>query len=188
MGDIFGNMQKNFKKNNVLLYSYTKRYYILHPWSFITETIRNIKAAYHRIIYGWAYRDCWELGYYLLNILPDMLKVLSTGCGYPGDEKFPTPESWKNHLLSIANLLENAREEVRDQKNEYYAGYMEHIEKNWGHEWTTDETGNKVYRPVDNDIVKKYFKREQELAEEQDVMAEEALKMLAETPIKRIWD
>ena len=89
------------------------------------------------------------------------------------------------HLLSIANLLENAREDVRDQKNEYYDEYMKHIGE---YEWVTDDNGNRVYQPIDNNISKKYIEREIQLAEEQDVMAEEAIKMLAETPIKRIWD
>ena len=180
MEDIFGNMQKNFKKNNVLLYSYTKRYYILHPWNFITETIQNIKAAYHRIVYGWAYRDCWELGYYLLNILPDMFKVLSTGCGYPGTEEFPTPESWKNHLLSISNLLENARDEVRDKKNEYYPAYEKTI---WGRRDMSEEEKKKV-----SEITHKYLKRDSELAMEQEIMIEEAFKLLLRLSIKNYWD
>lgn len=86
--------------------------------------------------------------------------------GYPDNEKFPTPESWKDHLLSISNMLENAREEVRDQKNEYYPAYLE---KN-------------------DEIAKKYFERARQLAEEQDTIIEEALKLLASTPLKAIWD
>ena len=180
---------KDVRPYSVWTLSYSKRYYLTHPWVWFKHVWCNLQAAYWRSRYGFAPQDIWEFGYWFLDIIPQMLKYLAeNGCGYPGNDDFPTPESWKNHLLSIANLLENARDEVRDQKNEYYAEYMEHIEKNWEREWTTDENGNRVHRPVDNDIIKKYFKREQKLTEEQDVMAEEAIKMLAETPIKRIWD
>lgn len=165
-------MSKNFKKNNVLKYSYRMRYYIYHPLKFIRETIQNFRAAYRRVVYGWCYLDCWNLGYHLLDILPDMLIVLSTGRGYPGNDRFPTPESWSDHLHSIANLLLNAREEVRDEKNEYWQEYSAKLEAG-------------VER---DEIWQKYFKRDQELAEEQDIMIEEALKLLAETPLKALWD
>lgn len=177
---------KDVRPYSVWTLSYSKRYYLTHPWVWFRHVWCNLRSAYWRSKYGFCPGDVWEFGYWFIEIAPQMLKYLAeNGCGYPGNDDFPTPESWKNHLLSIANLLENAREDVRDQKNEYYDEYMKHIEE---YEWVTDDNGNKVYRPIDNNISKKYIEREQQLAEEQDVMAEEAIKMLAETPIKRIWD
>lgn len=173
---------------NVFTLSYKKTYYLKHPIKFFNEVFNNIRAAYWRVSKGFAPRDAYEFGYWFLDIIPQMLKVLSTGCGYPGDEKFPTPESWKNHLLSISNMLENARDEVREQKNEYYPAYMKELEKNWEREWVTDENGNRIYRPVNSEISNKYFARERQLIEEQDIIAEEALKLLASVPLKRYWD
>lgn len=180
---------KDVRPYSVWNFSYTKRYYLLHPWSWIQHFWQNLQAAYWRSRYSFAPRDVWEFGYWFLEVVPQMLKYLAeNGCGYPGDEKFPTSECWENHLLSISNMLENARDEVRDQKNEYYPLYLEEIEKNWSREWKTDENGNRIYKPLESEITKKYFERESQLMKEQEVIAEEAIKMLAETPIQRIWD
>lgn len=144
-----------------------RRWLLTHPWAAIKEFFLDLRAGYWRSKYGFAPRDVWNFDSWFLEVVPQMLKYLAeNGCGYPDNEKFPTPESWKDHLLSISNMLENAREEVRDQKNEYYPAYLE---KN-------------------DEITKKYFERARQLAEEQDTIIEEALKLLASTPLKAIWD
>lgn len=180
---------KDMRPYSVWKTSYSKRWLLTHPWIAIREFWYNLRAAYWRSKYGFASRDVWEFGFWFLDVVPQMLKYLAeNGCGYPGDDKFPTPESWRDHLLSIANLLENARDEVRDKKNEYYPQYVEETNKNWKREWITDEKGNRIYQPIDSTITKKYFAREKELSDEQDVMIEEALKLLIETPLRAIWD
>lgn len=177
------------KRQSVFTFAYTKRYYLRHPLRFLRELSDNLREALHRARYGWAPRDCWNLGYWLLDVLPQMLIYLvDNGTSYPGNERFPTLESWRNHLLSIANLLENARDEVRDGKNEFYPAYEEETNKNRKREWITDEKGNRIYQPIDNTITKKYIKRDAELTKEQEVMIEEALKLLAETPLRAIWN
>lgn len=158
---------------NVFRYNYRRRYYLRHPIKWWRETISIFKAAWRRATKGWCHSDCWELGYWFLEVMPQMLIYLAdNGYGYPGNDSFPTPESWSDHLHSIANLLLNAREEVRDEKNEYWQEYSAKLEAG-------------VER---DEIWQKYFKRDQELAEEQDIMIEEALKLLVETPLKALWD
>lgn len=180
---------KDVRPYSVWNMGYSKRYLLTHPWIAVREFWYNLRAAYWRSKYGFTPLDTYEFGYWFLDVIPQMLKFLAeNGCGYPGDEKFPTPESWKNHLLSISNMLENARDEVREQKNEYYPQYIEEIEKNWEREWVTDENGNRIYKPVNSKISNKYFERERQLMKEQDIIAEEALELLASVPLKRYWD
>lgn len=170
---------------NVFSFSYRKRYYLKHPIRFFKEIWWMLRAAYMRATKGWCYGDVWELGYWFLDVMPPMLKYLADhGEGYKGE----TPEEWHDHLYGIANLLENAREEVRDQKNEYFPAYDAQMHSNWKRDFTTDEHGNRVHKPYDNEIVRAYLKRDRELEVEQDVMIEEALKLLAETPLKALWD
>ena len=170
---------------NVFSFSYRKRYYLKHPIRFFKEIWWMLRAAYMRATKGWCYGDVWELGYWFLDVFPPMLKYLADhGEGY----KSETPEEWHNHLYGIANLLENAREESRDQKNEYYEGYEDYLKTRHQKNLEKDEHGNVIYKPDNAEIVRLYFKRDRELEAEQDVMIEEALKLLAETPLKALWD
>lgn len=181
---------KDVRPYSVWTLSYTKRYYLTHPWVWFRHVWCNLRAAYWRSKYGFCPTDVFEFGYWFLDVIPQMLKYLAKNAvGYPGNDNFPTPESWENHLLSIVNLLENARDEVRDQKNEYAKEFYKFLDSKTIIE-ETDENGNKVHKiaPAPVEVEHKYFKRDMELAEEQDVMIEEALKLLAETPLKALWD
>lgn len=161
---------------------YTKQYYIKHPWIWCKHFWRNLRAAYWRARYGFCPSDVWEFGYWFLDVVPQMLLYLAdNSVGYPGDDQFPTPESWDAHLRSIANLLENARDEVRDEKNEYAADYFKEEDSIF------EQQGNKIIIK-ESDTFDKYYKRDLELMREQDIMIEEALKLLAETPLKGLWD
>ena len=172
---------KDVRPYSVWTYPYSRRYYWRHPWVLLKDFWWNIKAAYWRSKYGFAPHDVWEFGYAFLEVVPQMLKYLAeNGSGYPGDEEFPTPESWRNHLISIANLLENARDAVRDEKNEYYPAYRDKINGNW----RPDDA--ETFTP--DDIVKRYIDRDVELAREQDIMIEEALELLKKTQLKALWD
>ena len=108
---------------NVFTWSYTKQYYLTHPWSWIRELFFNIRDAFRRAIYGWTYRDVWELDYFLLTILPPMLRYMAEhGHGYPGTEPFTTPEKWQTWLRHIADDFAKIGDEDywEYQRNEYY--------------------------------------------------------------------
>lgn len=165
---------------------YFKRsYYLRHPLRLLREIRDNLRATIGRAQYGWAPRDVWSLGDWLLDILPQMLEYLAdNGAGYPGDERFPTPEAWRKHLISISNLLENARDEARDLKNEYAADYHKELD-----EWFNSMDREKRYiNNEPSEITEKYIKRDMELAEEQEAMIEEAFKLLLSVSIKSYWD
>lgn len=178
---------KDVRPYSVWTHGWSKRYLLTHPWIWVKDFCGNLRAAYYRSKYGFAPRDVYELGYAFLEVVPQMLKMLADGDGYPGNEEFPTPESWRNYLLSISNLLENARDEVRDKKNEYYLAWEE---QTWGdqfEEWY-DEKGNRHLKAKENTIVKKYLERDAQLAREQDIMIEEALELINRVGIKSLWD
>lgn len=173
---------KDVRPYSVWSSCYTKQYYFKHPWVWCKHFWRNLRAAYCRARYGFYPSDVWEFGYWFLDVVPQMLLYLTdNSVGYPGDDQFPTPELWGAHLRSIANLLENARDEVRDEKNEYASAYFNEEDSIF------KQQENKIVIK-ESDIFDKYYKRDLELAREQDIMIEEALKLLAKTPLKRIWD
>ena len=149
-----------------MIWNWSKRYYWTHPWKWFCDLRANLVAAYQRAKYGWAKRDCWNLDNHLLKILPEMLHYLADNCqGRPDDMEY---DVWKTYLNNIAYLLENAREEARDQKNEYY--------------YTPSDTNEEL----DEESIK-YFKRDVELFDEQKIMVEEAFKMLSERFFD-MWD
>lgn len=92
-------------------------FYLKHPLRFLREIKYYVKRSWQRAKRGWADSDTWNMDMYLLEILPQMLHHLAEHAhGHPCDM---TPEVWGAYLHNTAYLLENAREEVRDQKNEY---------------------------------------------------------------------
>ena len=173
---------------SVLSYGYRLRYYVRHPIKFLRETRSIIKAAWWRITKGWCPGDCWEFAYWFLDVAPEMLDYLADhACGYPGNEKFPTYESWQEHLRAISNMLKNSRDEVRDKKNEYTEAHEKELETGW-QRYTTNSDGSKTVVVSDSPTFNNYYNRDLELSREQDVIIEEAFKLLAETPFKGIWD
>lgn len=151
---------------NVFNWSYRTSYYLTHPWKWVSELFSNMRAAYRRARYGWCYMDVWELGYWLLEILPPMLRHMAEhGYGYPGDEEFPTYESWKKWLCDTADELVALREENIENRNEYEKDF--HNSFCWKHEERDPETNSLTITwnesPEYQEISKKYFARMEEL-------------------------
>lgn len=180
---------KDVRPYTIWTYPYSKHYYLTHPWRLVKEFWHNLRGAYWRSKYGFAPTDVWEFGYAFLEVVPQMLKYLAeNSMGYKimkddGNDE----ENWHNHLISISNLLENARDEVRDKKNEYYPAWKKQTLDDQFESWY-DEKGYRHMKAKNNEVVNNYLKRDRELAAEQDIMIEEALKLMAETPLKAIWD
>ena len=172
---------------NVFYWSYRPRYYLTHPWKWISELFSNIRAAYRRIRYGWCYMDAWERGYWLLEILPPMLRhIAEHGCSYPGDEEFPTHESWQTWLRKMADDIESVQEENIEKQNEYEKDFhnsfnMRPIEDNLTKTITWNES------PDYKEISKKYFKRMLELYKARETKIVEIFSELARK-IPTLWD
>ena len=146
-------MKRNWM--NVLTdFSYSKRYYLTHPWKFFRDCYLNIKYAKQRICRGWCWTDMINMSDYLIDVMIGMLRCMARDSwGYPGREPFETPEKWISWLYYIANELEESKEENYEKRNEYYEDYMKRLD-NWDiNKEMTDED-------------RKYFEREKELAAE----------------------
>jgi len=115
---------------------------------------------------GWCYTDVWELGYWLLEILPPMFKHMAAhGCSYPGNDEFPTYETWQAWLRKMAADIEYVQEENVEKRNEY----KEDFHNSFNMRPPEEEPGSKFVTitwnesPDHKEITKKYFERMKEL-------------------------
>ena len=176
---------------NVFNWPYTTRYYLTHPWEWVSELFSNIRAAYRRARYGWCYMDVWELGPWLLEILPSMLRHMAEhSCGYPGNEEFPTYESWQAWLRKMADDIESVQEENVEKQNEYEKDFHNSFNTR---QFKEEYAGSKFLTvtwnesPDHKEISKKYFKRMKELSDWREVRIVEIFTELARK-IPSLWD
>lgn len=108
---------------NVFSFSFKKSYYLTHPFAFLKELKLNLISARDRITKGYCAMDIYEMYSWLLEILPRMLRDLSTNISYPGREPFETKEEWENWLNALADKLESCSDENREKENEYYEAW-----------------------------------------------------------------
>lgn len=177
----------NMNNLNVFKYSRRPRYYLLHPWKFIKETCQNLRAAWHRAIFGYAYRDIWELGPQLLEILPPMLRHLEKyHCGTPCDM---TDEEWTQWLHNMADSIERLQEENWEKQNEYADEFFRESE-NMRREERLENEGLRITwsnEPNYEVLTKKYFARRKELNEQWYVEAEKVGAAFFKA-IQKLWD
>lgn len=171
---------------NCFSYSSSLRYYLTHPWEFFEDTWLNLKAAWQRATRGWADRDTWNLDYYLLEILPEMIDYLCENThGWPGEYNgFPTPEDWSKFLKEeIIIPLQNAREDQIVQINEY-----EEELNSYPVNFIKGENGyTSIQRTEPEELHKKWFAREKEISEWRQKELEKALKNLSSV-FFHLWD
>jgi len=176
---------------NVLTdFPYRKSYYLTHPWKFFKELYWNARNGWRRMTRGYCGMDKWNFDNWFLEIVPNMLDDLAdNACGYPGNDEFPTPESWSTFLHNLANDLRLCTEEAADKMNEYYEDYLHSFESDRLTE--EDEDGNlRVnlrHTPEGEEIAKKYFARCKEIEAEQEAIREEAFARLGRV-LPLIWD
>ena len=112
----------NFKPETIPLYfwCYRKSHYLTHPWKWFRNLRIGLKNAFHRMRYGFAWVDLWNMDSYLGTLVPSMLRTLAErSCGYPGDSKFPEPDVYKKWLEALALIIELANTEWLDADDEY---------------------------------------------------------------------
>lgn len=174
-------------KLNVFSYTYRKHYYITHPWKFIKETGQNLRAAWQRATLGYAYRDIWELGPQLLEILPPMLRHLEKyHCGVPCDM---TDEEWTQWLHDMADSIERLQEENWEKRNEYADEFFRVMD-----EKRIEKRGECCALTItwsdaldEKEISEKYFARCEELNKQWYVEAEKVFKNLS-SMLPALWD
>lgn len=171
---------------NVLkFFPYRWRYYLTHPWEFFEDCWYNLKAAYQRVTRGFAYRDLFSIDSWFLDIIPEMLKEFRENLhSYPGDNEFPTFESWVTYLEEMETHFRNANENQKVQLNEWEEDYLK-----YPMEW--QKSKDDIYLTmIDNtpkDITEKWLAREKEI----DAWREEELQKGFSQFIKvfhHLWD
>lgn len=90
-------------------FSYRKSYYLRHPLVFVREIKTLAQNAWHRMRYGFAWVDLWNMDSYLGELVPSMLRELADrACGYPESEECPSMEAYREYLREFAKLWEYA--------------------------------------------------------------------------------
>lgn len=154
---------------NVFNWSYSKRYYLTHPWKWFKELWHNIKAAYHRAKYGWCYCDVWNWDDWFCSVVPPMLRHMADhGSAYPGCKPFDTPEKWHDWLHKTADTLERlGYDDWMEDMNEYSDDYIASFEEDWQSEkheeirkkyYERCAEINKMRKNVLEDFGKEFFK------------------------------
>lgn len=99
--------------------------------------MRGFKYAAQRIRKGWCESDVWNLDLYLESIIIDTLRQLAdVSHGYPGNDEFPTFESWQNWLRETADMIDNedtlfSIKEAEAKRKEGLKRVFEHIDYLW---------------------------------------------------------
>lgn len=169
---------------NVMNWSFNKKYYLKHPWKWFSELFSNLREAYRRVKYGWAYQDCWNLDFWMLEVLPPMLRHMADeGCAYPGTAPFETPEQWHDWLHSMADVLESLQEDNWFNQNEYEKDF--HQLSHWHNDTNSNIT---LTNGQDYETLSKlYFIRSHELVDERQKLIENTFLELAKY-FTMLWD
>lgn len=182
------------KKNKLSLwtFAYRKKYYLTHPHRFIKAVYWNIRNFWHRGRYGYAYSDIWGWYYWWATAGAEALRYMAEkGSGYPGNDKWDTPEKWHDYLIEMADKLEWSAQSCNlgnhEKENEYYKMYDEIIERRIAS--GRDEHGIPKYKttPEEEDILKRYFDREEELTAQDDAEREMIFAEIGRN-LGRFWD
>lgn len=147
---------------NVFNWSYSKRYYLIHPWKWAKELYQNIYAAWMRAIKGYCYMDVWNWEDWFCSVTPPMLRCMADkGMAYPGSKPFDTPEKWHDWLYEMAHKIERLQyDNWMEDLNEYSTDYHKSFEEDWRSE-------------EHEEIRKKYYKRCQEISETRQQVLED---------------
>ena len=97
------------------------------PIEWTKRFFRSFSIARDRIVRGWSPHDAWDLYVYVNQILGQGLEYLADNhVGYPGNDRFPTPESWEEWLRMTAKAFQNDNKE-NDEDNPYADRYWSYI-------------------------------------------------------------
>lgn len=183
------------KKNKLSVWStpYRKSYYWTHPWKWIHCIYWNIRNFIHRGQYGYAYVDVWNWYFWWMTVGAEGLRYLADhGQSYPGNDKWDTPEKWHDYLTALADKMQwcaDSFDIAGHQENEYYQMHEEIIRNRM--ERAKDDDGYFCTRvnatPEEEDILKRYYKREEELVKDDDVKRNEIFREIGEN-LGRFWD
>lgn len=98
---------------NVLkYYPFGFKYYIRHPFEFISQFFSNLQMAKQRAKYGYCTRDIGDINYFILNLISAVLRGY-VNTFYPYEEG-----EWKN-----LEILADEFAKICDEKYDDYKMY-----------------------------------------------------------------
>lgn len=173
---------KNLKVEpiSICLFSYRKSYYLTHPHLFFKDLWIGAKNAYHRMKYGYAYVDAWNMSNAWCLMGANMcIHLARYGSAYPGTKPFDTPEKWRNHLYELAAKLRKFAnfETAAEDENEYWPEFEEKILGKCSLNLTEDE----------KDLRAKYYAREKEIWDDLQRETEETFTLIGKY-LYKYWD
>ena len=156
-----------------------------YPWKFFEDCWLNIKAAYQRITRGFAYRDLFNIDNWFLDIFPEMLKEFRENLySFPGNNEFPTFESWTTYLEEMETHFRNANENQKVELNEWEEDCLKYPMK-----WQKNK-GEVCLTMIDNtpkDIAEKWLARETEIEAWRKEELKKSFEMLQKS-FHDLWD
>lgn len=142
---------------NVFKYGWMPWRYPANWWDNIKLFFRQFKWAYQRAVHGFADCDIWNLDQSILEYLHGTLDALADNhYGYPGNENFPTDESWTEFLKDMAQKFYQASE-----SNDYYP--TPKAEEWW--DYINERCADNIFKDIPED---------EKLVELRDAMLEES--------------
>ena len=164
---------------DVFQWPYTTHYYLTHPWKWFSQLWRNIKAAYHRVRYGWCSWDVWDWDSWFCSITPAMLRYMADkGMAYPGGEPFETPEKWHDWLYKMAHVIERLQyDNWLEDQNEYSEDYNK----------TFEDEDEEYDSSTKEEIREQYYKRCEEIHKTREQFLKEVFCQLAQG-FDALWD
>ena len=111
-------------KLSVWTFSYSKRYYLTHPWKWFKDLYWNWRNFWNRARFGYAYIDVWNFCDWYPRVGAEALRYLARhNNGYPGTKPWTTMEEWREYLEYMANRLERCANSMDicfgEERNEY---------------------------------------------------------------------
>jgi len=149
---------------------YSRRYYITHPWKWVSDFLRRVRWAWQRSKRGYADCDWWNMDYWMIAVLPSMFDDFAKyHCGYPAGESGFTDEQWTAYIKEIAQHLRNCDEEQKTNVNEYEEEFEAMMDaRSTLKVIRKDERDNIVHElpeetPEEKELSRKYFDRHEEI-------------------------
>lgn len=72
----------------------------------VTHIVRSVETKIQRMQRGWGDTDTWNMDVYLARVIGGQLAYLAENTHtYPGNDEFPTPESWSAALTENSKML-----------------------------------------------------------------------------------
>ena len=185
------------KKDNPLSLwksAYSIKYYFKHPISGFKNIYWYVRNFYHRGKYGYAYFDVWNWYHWWTNVGAEALRYLANnGSAYPATDPWNSKLQWEAYLYNLAGKLnwceKSCEIDCHGDRNEYNVmrnQIYEHRRNKRANEFDWKTTTFETTEDED-DVIRKYWEREAELAKEDEQKRSEIFAEIGRR-LPRFWD